>query len=65
MRYLASEKIEIINLVEQSHLTARRTLDRLGIPRRTFYRRCDRYMGGVHYSLFKTRDVAAHNEVQS
>jgi hypothetical protein len=33
MRYPASEKLEIIRLVEQSHLSARRTLDKLGIPR--------------------------------
>ncbi len=37
MRYFASEKAEIIALVEQSHLSAKRTLDRLGIPRATFY----------------------------
>ena len=33
MRYPASEKAEIIELVEQSHLPAKRTLDKLGIPR--------------------------------
>ena len=33
MRYPASEKLEIIKLVEQSHLTAKRTLDQLGVPR--------------------------------
>jgi len=38
MRYSASDKIEIIRLVEQSHLPARRTLERLGIPRSSFYR---------------------------
>jgi putative transposase len=38
MRYPASEKVEIIRLVEASHLPARRTLDKLGIPRATFYR---------------------------
>jgi predicted DNA-binding protein (UPF0251 family) len=38
MRYLASEKLEIIRLVEQSHLPAKRTLDKLGIPRATFNR---------------------------
>ena len=38
MRYPASEKLEIIRIVEQSHLPARRTLEQLGIPRRTFYR---------------------------
>jgi putative transposase len=46
MRYPASEKIEIIKLVEHSHLPAKRTLDRLGIPRRTFYRWYDRYVDG-------------------
>ena len=48
MRYPASEKAEIIRLVEASHLSARRTLDKLGIPRATFYRWYDRYLtGGV------------------
>ncbi|MDA9475263.1 integrase [Bradyrhizobium sp. CCBAU 65884] len=48
MRYPASEKAEIIHLVEQSHLPAKRTLDKLGIPRATFYRWYDRYReGGV------------------
>ena len=42
MRYPASEKAEIIRLVEASHLPARRTLDKLGIPRATFYRWYDR-----------------------
>jgi transposase-like protein len=46
MRYPASEKAEIIKLVEQSRLPAKRTLDRLGIPRATFYRRHDRYRDG-------------------
>ena len=32
MRYPASEKLEIIRLVEQSHLPARRVLQQLGIP---------------------------------
>jgi putative transposase len=31
MRYPASEKIEIIRLVEQSHLSVRETLERIGI----------------------------------
>ena len=38
MRYPASEKLEIIRLVERSHLPAKQTLDKLGIPRTTFYR---------------------------
>jgi len=43
MRYPISEKLEIIRLVERSHLPVRRTLDKLGIPSTTFYRWCDRY----------------------
>jgi transposase-like protein len=31
MRYPASEKPEIVRLVEQSHLPVRRTLEKLGI----------------------------------
>ena len=46
MRYPASEKAEIIQLVEQSHLPAKRTLDKLGIPRATFYRWYDRHREG-------------------
>jgi transposase InsO family protein len=46
MRYPASEKLEIIAIVEQSHLPARRTLEQLGIPRRTFCRWYDRYLDG-------------------
>jgi putative transposase len=43
MRYPAAEKVAIIRLVEASHLPARRTLEKLGIPRATFYRWYDRY----------------------
>ena len=39
MRYPASEKLEIIRTVEASHLPVKQTLDMLGIPRSTFYRR--------------------------
>ena len=46
MRYPASEKLEIIRLVEQSHLPTKRTIDRLGIPRTTFYRWYDKYLTG-------------------
>ena len=44
MRYAASEKLEIIRLVEEGHLPARQTLAKLGIPRTTFYRWYDRYL---------------------
>jgi transposase InsO family protein len=43
MRYPASEKLEIIRLVEQSALPVRRTLEKLGIPKATFYRWYDLY----------------------
>ena len=46
MRYPTSEKLEIIRIVEQSHLPAKKTLDQLGIARRTFYRWYDRYLEG-------------------
>jgi transposase InsO family protein len=46
MRYPASEKAEIIRLVETSHLPVRRTLAKLGIPRATFYRWYDLYRNG-------------------
>lgn len=43
MRYPASEKLEIIRLVEASHLPVRRTLEKLGVSRPTFYRWYDLY----------------------
>ena len=46
MRYPAAEKLEIIRLVEQSHLPVRRVLEQIGIPRSTFYRWCDLYQTG-------------------
>lgn len=46
MRYPASEKLEIIRLVEQSHLPARKTLEKLGVSRGAFYRWCDLYRSG-------------------
>jgi transposase InsO family protein len=44
MRYPASEKFEIIRLIERSHMSVRWTLDKLGIPKTTFYRWYDRYL---------------------
>jgi transposase-like protein len=38
MRYPTPEKIEIIRLVEQSHLPVRRTLEKLDIQAARFYR---------------------------
>ncbi len=44
MRYPASEKLEIIRIVEQSHLPVRRILAQIGVPPTTFYRWYDRYV---------------------
>jgi putative transposase len=46
MRYSASEKFEIIELVEQSSLSIRRTLTSIGIPRSTIYDWYGRYQEG-------------------
>src|ERR1700716_3537060 len=46
MRYPASEKLEIIRLVEEPALPVRRTLEKVGIPRATFYRWYDLYQAG-------------------
>jgi transposase-like protein len=51
MRYQACEKLEIIQFVGQSHLSVRRTLEKLGIPRATFYRWYDLYHTGLGRSL--------------
>jgi putative transposase len=44
MRYPSSDKLEIIRIVEQSHVPAKRTLDKLGIPRATLYRWYNRFV---------------------
>jgi transposase InsO family protein len=44
MRYSQAEKLEIIRLVEQSELSARRTLAELDIARSTFYRWYQAYL---------------------
>mgnify|MGYP001794353120 CR=1 FL=1 len=43
MRYPASEKLEIIRIVEQSHQPVKRTLEQIGVSRPTFYRWYDLY----------------------
>ena len=48
MRYPATEKLEIIHLVEQSHQPIKRTLEQIGVSRPTFYRWYDAWQqGGV------------------
>ena len=48
MRYPASEKLEIIRLVEQSRLPVRQTLEKLAILPARFYRWYDRYQDTRH-----------------
>jgi transposase-like protein len=47
MWYPAAEKLEIIRLVEGSHLPVRRTPEQLGIARATFYRWYDLYQAAL------------------
>jgi len=51
MRYPASEKLEIIRLVEQSDLPVRRTLAKIGILPAAFYRWYGRYQTGGPVAL--------------
>jgi putative transposase len=55
MRYPASEKLEIIRLVEESSLPVRRTLEKIGIPHATFYRWYDLYQTGGPEALADRR----------
>ena len=45
-RYCCKKSIEIIRLVEHSHLPVCRTLEQIGIPRATIYRWYDQYQTG-------------------
>ena len=60
MRYPASEKLEIIRLVERSHLPVKQTLDRLGIARPTFYRWYDLYQRFGEDALVDRRPGPKH-----
>ena len=46
MSLSASEKVEVIRMVEDSELSIRRTLAELGISRSSFYRWYQRYQEG-------------------
>lgn len=60
MRYPATEKLEIISIVEQSHLPVKRTLDTLGISRTTFYRWYDKYLAGGPDALEDRKPMPGH-----
>ena len=64
MRYPASEKLEIIRLVERSHLPAKQTLDMLSVPRTTFYRWYERYNRTVRYSWLSQYPFDSIKDVQ-
>ncbi len=51
MRYTVSEKLQIIQRVEQSALPVRRTLRQLGIRKSTFYGWYRRYVEGALEAL--------------
>ncbi len=63
MRYPASEKLEIIRTVETSHLPVRRTLDKIGIPKTTFYAWLDRYATGDTLEDRKPRPKRVWNRI--
>jgi transposase-like protein len=58
MRYSASEKFEIIELVEHSSLSIPRTLAPIGIPRSTFYDWYSRYQEGGIEALEDGKPIA-------
>jgi len=60
MRYPASEKAEIVRLVEQSPLPVKQTLAKLGIPRTTFYRWYDLLQLGGIDALEDHRPLPGH-----
>jgi len=55
MRYTAAEKREIIQLVEQSSLPVKQTLQRLDITKSTFYNWLHRYHWGGEDRLIDKR----------
>ena len=60
MRYSASEKLEIIGLVEHSAIGVKRTLAQLGIPKSTFYNWYGRYLEGGLRSLEDRKPMPGH-----
>lgn len=46
MTLSASEKLEVIRMVEESDLSVKRTLEEMGVSRSSFYRWYDQYLAG-------------------
>ena len=63
MRYPVSAKLEIIQLVESSHLPVPRILEKLGIPAVTFYRwrDCDRPLAKPESTRIWSRGPGSKN----
>lgn len=59
-RFTASEKMELIQLVDQSDLSANRTLKQLGIPRSTFYNWYRKYQDQGYEGLVDQKPVQQH-----
>jgi putative transposase len=55
MRYTQQEKMEIINLVDNSDLSANRTLKELGLHKRTYYNWYNRYLVAGYDGLAPTK----------
>ena len=68
MRYPASEKLEIIRLVEQSHLPVRRTLEKLGIAGDRYFEVIEGLDGGeivIAGPYAAVRDLEAGSSVRT
>ncbi len=61
MRVDASEKLELIRLVEGSSLSVRRTLAEIKLPRATFYAGYKRYLAGGPEALEDRKPLSVLN----
>jgi len=61
----ASEKLEIIRLVEESWLSVKQTLAELDIPRSTFYRWYERYLEAGDDGLIDRQPSSASSGTHS
>lgn len=63
MRYTAAEKMEIIELVERSELSAKRTLKEIGVPASTYYGWYDKYLNGGIDALEDKKHSTSWNKI--
>lgn len=62
-QFNAEEKLEIINLVEGSELSVRRTLNEIGVCKSTFYNWYDRYLEGGLDALSDKKRKTSWNKI--